>query len=273
MKPHCFRCGEAPGFTLIELLVVIAIIGVLASMLSPALGRAKQKTQLTKCLSNLHQIAFGMHMYLGDSNSTFPPGDSTQFNSSATPYVNYGNALGGGDPEPELVPLYSRAKDRLLAPYISGSEAWHCPADRGMDVFKVSPSCFKVFGGSYRFNWYLQDNYQKLGVAEDPGYNLAGKKEDWVLEPTRFIMFHEAATFPWDVDGAGTVSIAQWHYSKAPGKAFNPANLKLDRDKLVAPILFVDGHSHACDFTKIFHANPLRALEPGEDWMWYKPAK
>lgn len=44
-----------------------------------------------------------------------------------------------------------------------------------------------------------------------------------------------------------------------------------DTDKFVAPILFVDGHSRECDFTGVFQANPLRALEPGPDWMWYKP--
>jgi prepilin-type processing-associated H-X9-DG protein len=87
-------------------------------------------------------------------------------------------------------------------------------------------------------------------------------------------MFHEQATFPWNLDETGsTTAIAQWHYSAYPGKMFNPANLKTSRDKLVAPILFVDGHSQPTDFTRTFQANPLRALEPSKDWMWYKPLK
>ena len=116
------------GFTLIELLVVVAIIGVLVSILLPAIAKARESGRFVVCASNLHSIGIGLMFYAEENRGQLP-----ERGIHGSPFYPYESALvwcswyvplpgeGGGGAYTNL--------GQLVKPtgYISSGKVLYCP--------------------------------------------------------------------------------------------------------------------------------------------------
>jgi prepilin-type N-terminal cleavage/methylation domain-containing protein/prepilin-type processing-associated H-X9-DG protein len=127
------------GFTLIELLVVIAIIAILASLLLPALSRAKQQATGTQCIANEKQLTLAWNSYNQDNKGHFPAdeegdftaADMTQQGVVCKPWVNgWENYTGGGTAGSDTNTAFLiSGQYTSMGPYCGSPGIFKCPAD------------------------------------------------------------------------------------------------------------------------------------------------
>jgi len=119
------------GFTLIELLVVIAIIAILAAILFPVFGRARENARKSSCQSNLKQIGLGILQYVQDYDETMP-----RYGQSSDAFQETAASSGEG-----------ASTDRYkwmdaIYPYVKSEQIFVCPSAAKRVVGSTATSAY-----------------------------------------------------------------------------------------------------------------------------------
>lgn len=146
-------CKRQNAFTLVELLVVIAVIGILAALLLPALGRAKEQGKSTACISNLRQIGIAIQLYVQENNNRLPS-MADQFPGVFTRH-----------PGPEIV----------LSNHLGNVNVLRCPSDKWKSdapppIRTKDATYFDQTGSSY--SWTVLLNGQDLDHLKVMGIGM-----------------------------------------------------------------------------------------------------
>jgi len=232
------------GFTLIELLVVIAIIGILASMLLPALSRAKQQTYGPACQNNQRQVGMALRFYSEDRGRFVPYVPST---AAMTPQPN--TAMPGAIWQQDwngagTVTFFQTWMD-LIYPYVNNSAVFACSAVR---KGSAEPGFMGYQISNYGFNGWLGGRMTGGGRGYIDINNEGGFSPEKVVTTADFNLTwaHYMNEGDWQAQAQNVAAQNAWGSLGGIGYGIWK-QLAVYRHKNKSQVSFADGHLDFAD--------------------------
>jgi prepilin-type N-terminal cleavage/methylation domain-containing protein len=182
------------AFTLIELLVVIAIIAILAALLLPVLGKARERAYMATDLNNTRQIMLAAQMYAADAEDFLPrPGWVLQEYSCWAYGPNFPYAGGGAaDYNAELPNQLAAVKTGQLYPFLKSADVLMCPGDRVDALFYQR----QMYISSYIWNGAVSSYDISSHKTRKLGQFKPTAILQWESDETSPISFNDGRNFP-----------------------------------------------------------------------------
>ncbi len=269
------RAGFRFAFTLIELLVVIAIIAILASLLLPALGRAKAHAWLANDLSGIRQIILASHQFANDNQDYMPnPGWGGFPPDRPNWAVDTQLPDGGGKDDPVTISnQLASARRGQLGPYLQAIQILTCPKDLSERASSRGKADFKR--RQIKVTSYIWNGALSAYDVPPRGMQTAKFKLDQ-LHPTGILMWEgpesESDYLFNDVSNSPHEGISQRHCGIRYPKD------QRDNANGIAPLGNLSGSAYTVTMRKWFSPNlaglqiwPDSPNPAGPNDAWYNP--
>ncbi|RYZ86623.1 MAG: prepilin-type N-terminal cleavage/methylation domain-containing protein [Proteobacteria bacterium] len=135
-RNHC-----TSGFTLIEILLALAIVALLVALLFTVFSSTRNKSRMTSCASNLHQIHLALAQYSSDSSGLLPP------------YPSQLTAAGTSPPASSACLEQSSELVSSLLSYTRSNSIWRCPSDNSSTSPRTSSCSNTLVNNSTSYNY------------------------------------------------------------------------------------------------------------------------